>query len=227
MIPIEEVKEWLIENRTDENGDLDLSGLDFSDFEGNVRASGWKVRKSLDQSRNEVGGDLHQDNQKVGGSLHQGNQQAGWMEQGAACQGPTQGERKMTPKEKGQFLLKYFKTEDGALELDRVDLSDFHGDVVLEGWKVGGDLFLDHQEVMGSLFQNNQKVRRNLFQDEQEAGGCIAQDMQEPNAQEAEGIPIGPDYEAEYGRLQKELCEANGKIETLMWALGKAKEACE
>ena len=227
MIPIEEVREWLIENRTDGNGDLDLSGLDFSGFEGNVRASGWKVKKSLDQSHQKVKGDLYQDNHRVEGSLHQGNQQAGWMEQGAACQGPTQGERKMTPKEKGQFLLKYFKTEDGALELSHVDLSGFKGDVVLEGWKVGGDLFLDHQEVGGSLFQNNQKVRRNLFQDEQEAGGCIAQDMQEPNAQEAEGIPVGPDYEAEYERLQKELCEANGKIETLMWALGKAKEAGE
>ena len=312
MLPIEEVKKWLLKNRVDEDGNLDLSGLDFSDFDGNVRASGWKVKKSLNQSCNEVGGglnqdgqkvkgtilydydslhndfatmspaergefilrifsdrnegtvfldnvdlsdyggnvylslwkvggdlyqshqkvkgDLYQDNQKVEGSLHQGNQHAGWAERGAegeACQGPIQGEGKMTPKEKGQFLLERFKGEDGALELDRVDLSDFKGDVVVCGWKVGGDLFLDHQEVGGSLFQNNQKVGRNLFQDEQEAGGFIAQDdMQDmPIVREDEDGCVEPDYEAEYGRLQKELCEANGKNEILLWALGKAMEA--
>lgn len=302
----EEIKKWLLENCINENGDLDLSCLDFSDFDGNVDISELKVKKSLNQSWQKVGGDLrqnyqeadgrifydfgslnydfkkmsptekgefifhvfggddgkvlidnvdmsdcesdvylslwkvggnlyqghqkvkgdlYQDNQKVEGSLHQGNQQAGWMEQaaeGAVRQGLTQGERKMTSKEKGQFLLERFKTKDGALELSHVDLSDFHGDVVLEGWKVGGDLFLDHQEVRGSLFQNNQKVGRNLFQDEQEAKGFIMQDMQ---VQEGEDGCVEPDYKAEYERLGKELHEANMKIETLLWALEKAKDA--
>lgn len=128
--------------------------------------------------------------------------------------------KQMTPKEKGQFLIDNFKNERGDLDLTYVDLSDFHGDVVISSWKVGGDLYLDHQEVRGSLFQNNQKVGRNLFQDEQEAKGFITQDMQE-----AEDECVEPDYEAEYERLRKELDEANRKTETLMWALEKAKEA--
>lgn len=49
-----------------------------------------------------------------------------------------------------------------------------------------------------------------------------------PNAQEGdcecEDMCVEPDYKAEYGRLSKELHEANTKIETLMWALGKAME---
>lgn len=224
MLSKEETKKWLLDNCVNEIGDLDLSCLDFSDFDGDIDISGMKVKCNLCQDSQTVGGGLRQDSQKVEGSLHQGNQHAGWIEQGAGG-AISQDKKPMTPKEKGQFLVDNFKTEDGALELSRVDLSDFHGDVVLEGWKVGGDLFLDHQEVKGSLFQNNQKVGRNLFQDEQEAKGFIAQDLQEPNAQEAEDMPVEPDYESECERLQKELHEANRKNETLMWALEKAKEA--
>lgn len=128
--------------------------------------------------------------------------------------------KQMTPKEKGQFLLEHFKTEDGALELSHVDLSDFHGDVVLEGWKVGGDLFLDHQEVKRNLYQCNQKVGRNLYQYEQEVGGFITQD----DEQKAKGC-VEPNYKAEYERLRRELYEANRKNEVLLWALGKAMEA--
>ena len=193
MLPIEEVAKWLIKNRTDENGDLDLMGLDFSDFDGDVLASGWKVKKGLAQSHNAVGGDLNQD--------------------------LDQGKKPLTPKDKGQFLLRYFKNERGDLDLSYVDLSDFKGDVAISSWKVGGDLFLDHQEVRGSLFQSNQKVGRNLYQDEQEAKGFITQDMQE-----AEDECVEPDYEAEYERLRKELDEANRKTETLMWVLMKIKE---
>lgn len=99
MLPIEEVAKWLVENRTDEIGDLDLMGLDFSDFDGDVLASGWKVKKGLAQSRQEV--------------------------------------------------------------------------------------------------------------------------KDEPKCPD---MCVGPDYKAEYERLRKELCEANTKIETLMWVLMKIKE---
>ena len=134
--------------------------------------------------------------------------------------------KQMTPKEKGQFLLKYFKNERGDLELNYVDLSDFHGDVAISSWKVGGDLYQSHQEVGGNLYQDNQKVRWNLFQDEQKVGGGIIQDelktKEEPKCVD---MCVEPDYKAKYERLNKELCEANRKIETLMWALEKAKEA--
>ena len=33
---LQELKEFLLKNFTDEFGDLDISGLDFSDFDGNV-----------------------------------------------------------------------------------------------------------------------------------------------------------------------------------------------
>jgi len=72
---IEETKEWLLENRTDKNGNLDLSGLDFSDFDGNVDISEMKVKRYLFQDNQKVGKTLFQHNQKVEGNLYQENQQ--------------------------------------------------------------------------------------------------------------------------------------------------------
>ena len=81
----EEIKSWLLENCVDEDGSLDLSELDFSDFEGNVHISFMKVKKTLFQDCQKVGidlyqdchtveGNLWQDNQKVEGNLYQSNQ---------------------------------------------------------------------------------------------------------------------------------------------------------
>lgn len=128
----------------------------------------------------------------------------------------------MTPKEKGKFLLKYFKDKLGNLDLSRVDLSDFEGNVAINGWKVGQTLFQDHQQVGKSIFQDCQKAGLNVYQDEQKAGGFIKQDEQK--APKDEPQPVEPDYKAEYKRMSKELCEANRKIEALMWALSKAME---
>ena len=133
--------------------------------------------------------------------------------------------KKMTPKEKGQFLLEHFKNERGDLDLAYVDLSDFSGDVVISNWKVGGSLFQDHQEVKRSLYQCNQKARCNIYQYEQKAEGLIRQDEQEATKDTCPDMCVEPDYKAEYERLRKELYEADRKIETLMWALGKAMEA--
>lgn len=83
-----EIKEWLLENCIDEFGDLHLSNLDFSDFDGNVYIDKMKVKKSLlqdyqqvgcrlYQSWQTVGGDLLQNWQKVGGNLGQCFQQVG------------------------------------------------------------------------------------------------------------------------------------------------------
>ena len=83
----EEIKSWLLENCVDEDGSLDLSELDFSDFEGNVDISYMTVKKSLWQSYQRVEGslwqsyqtikgDLFQDNQEVEGDLSQYNQKA-------------------------------------------------------------------------------------------------------------------------------------------------------
>lgn len=70
-------KEWLLENRVNENGDLDLSGLDFSDFEGNVDISAMIVNKNLFQDSQQVQGSLYQSNQNVEGNLMQTNQKVG------------------------------------------------------------------------------------------------------------------------------------------------------
>ena len=75
MKTIKEVKQWLLENRKDTFGNLDLSNLDFSDFDGNVFIDNMKVKKTLNQSYQEVGENLYQAFQKVDKDLHQDHQQ--------------------------------------------------------------------------------------------------------------------------------------------------------
>lgn len=77
MKTIKEVKQWLIENRKDIFGNLDLSNLDFSDFDGNVFINNMKVKKTLNQSYQEVGDVLYQEFQRVDKDLFQHNQQVG------------------------------------------------------------------------------------------------------------------------------------------------------
>lgn len=82
MKTIEEVRDWLIANRTNRYGDLDLCGLDFSRVKGNVDISSMKVSHTLCQDRHEVKGDLFQGDQKVEGDLLQGGQKVeGILEQ--------------------------------------------------------------------------------------------------------------------------------------------------
>lgn len=71
MKTIEEVRDYLLENRVSVAGDLNLRGLDFSDFDGDVIISRMKVKKDLIQSHCEVQGDLHQTCYKVQGNLYQ------------------------------------------------------------------------------------------------------------------------------------------------------------
>ena len=67
----EEIKEWLLKNCIDEDGDLNISGLDFSDFNGNILRGSWKVKGDLFQRDNKVQGDLIQSTNKVQGDLIQ------------------------------------------------------------------------------------------------------------------------------------------------------------
>lgn len=84
----EEKVKWILENCINECGDIDLSGLDFSNFDGNVNISKMKVNGSLFQYDQNVkyflkqnfqtmGCDLYQDHQQVGGHLWQDNQIVG------------------------------------------------------------------------------------------------------------------------------------------------------
>ena len=74
MKTIEEVNKYLIENRTDENCDVDLRGLVFPE---NVYFDGMKVKGDLYQRYQTVGGYLCQNSQNVGNNLFQGHQTVG------------------------------------------------------------------------------------------------------------------------------------------------------
>lgn len=73
----EEIKQWILNNCVDNGGDIDLRGLDFSDFGGDIYASRWEVKKDLHQSGQKVNGDLYQIAQEVKGSLFQNRQTVG------------------------------------------------------------------------------------------------------------------------------------------------------
>lgn len=72
-----EIKEWLLKNCVDEDGNLDLSELDFSDFDGIVDISFIIVKNDLHQSFQKVGGNLYQHYNIVEGDLIQNNQKVG------------------------------------------------------------------------------------------------------------------------------------------------------
>lgn len=65
----EELVKFLVDNFIDEDGDLDLSGLDFSNFYGDILINKMKVNGSLHQDFQKVGGTLFQGGQKVRGRL--------------------------------------------------------------------------------------------------------------------------------------------------------------
>ena len=71
----EEIRSWLLENCVDENGMLDLMGLDFSGSKVDVDISHIKVSGDLYQDYQEVKGDLLQSSQTVKGDLWQNNQE--------------------------------------------------------------------------------------------------------------------------------------------------------
>ena len=77
MKDIVEIRDWLLENAVDEDGNLVLSDLDFSDFEGNVYIDDMKVKYYLSQSGHEVEGNLSQSYQKVKGNFHNVNNKYG------------------------------------------------------------------------------------------------------------------------------------------------------
>ena len=224
MLSKEEIKKWLLENCTNELGDLDLSCLDFSDFDGNVNISEMKVKKSLNQSWQKVGGDLRQNYQEVDGRI--------FYDFGSL----NYDFKKMSPAEKGEFIINVFGGDDGDIRIESVDLSGFDGNVHIGKWNVKCNLFQDDQIVGGNLYQDGQRAGENIYQNgqsaveyiyqsEQCAGVKVVKDQENKCVDKCPNMCVEPDYKAEYERLSKELCEANRKIETLMWALEKAKEA--
>lgn len=66
---IEEVRDWLLKNALDEDGDLYLSGLDFSKFNGDIFITSMKIKGGLYQNTIDVQGDFFSKNIKVGGKI--------------------------------------------------------------------------------------------------------------------------------------------------------------
>lgn len=74
MLHPREITKWILENCVDENGDVDISCLNFWNFEGNVKMCNIKVKHNLYQNMQIVGGDLHQNYQYVEGAIYQERQ---------------------------------------------------------------------------------------------------------------------------------------------------------
>src|SRR5690554_4787196 len=74
MSKIDKLRDYLLENYVNEWGDLDLIGLDFSEFDGDILIGGMKVKGDLLQDYQKVQGDLFQGNQTVQGGLFQSRQ---------------------------------------------------------------------------------------------------------------------------------------------------------
>ena len=77
MKKTEELRNYLLENYVDDDGDLMLNGLDFSDFDGDVYIDNMKVQGDLSQSWHEVQGNLLQHGHEVQGSLYNKNNKYG------------------------------------------------------------------------------------------------------------------------------------------------------
>lgn len=68
---IEELRDLIIDNFTDESGHIDISGLDFSSFDGNVRITSIKVKNDLLIGHQTVGGDMYAGRNRVSRCLMQ------------------------------------------------------------------------------------------------------------------------------------------------------------
>lgn len=68
---IDDLRDYMLEHFVDNNGNLDVCGLDFSNFEGNVYITELKCGGDLSQSGHKVNGDLYQCRHKVNGYLYQ------------------------------------------------------------------------------------------------------------------------------------------------------------
>lgn len=90
MLSKEEIEKWLLENCVDEQGDLRMTDLDFSDFKGFIDIGNWKVagdlyqneqhvKGNLYQNYQEVEGDLRQERQEVSGTLYEGENEAEYI----------------------------------------------------------------------------------------------------------------------------------------------------
>ena len=70
MKKINDLRDYLLENYVDRDGDLYIRGLDFSDFAGDIYMDGMRVKGDLNQGWHEVEGNLYQSWHEVNGDYH-------------------------------------------------------------------------------------------------------------------------------------------------------------
>lgn len=68
----EETVKWLLENRIDEDGNINISNLDFGEFKGNLLMDGMRLKRNIDQSQHENEGYIYQYGHKNKGHILQG-----------------------------------------------------------------------------------------------------------------------------------------------------------
>ena len=77
------------------------------------------------------------------------------------------------------WLLKNAVDRYGDLMLGNLDLSEFAGDVYIDGMKVKGDLIQGLHEVQGNLYQYGHEVKGSLYQSRNEVQGNLYQSRNE------------------------------------------------
>lgn len=124
--------------------------------------------------------------------------------------------RRLTNEEKRDWLLENCQNENGNLVIRDIDLSDFKGKVILNGWKVGGSADLSFWKVKGNLFQRLQTVgenldqscqsAKNLYQGCQKVNGDLYQDCQKVNGDLYQNWQIvNGNLEQDYQNVGKDL----------------------
>lgn len=177
-------EELLIELFSNNEGNLDLRGLDFSDFEGNVIFSKMMLRENL-----------YITGVKTEGTVFQWGHKANLVEQQGHVvrENILQGEHLV----KGNVFQEEIICESSILQHGH-DVSgcvfqgehtigeDLYqhecyvdGSVSQSDYYVGGDLYQCDQEVVGSLFQSRQSVRGSLLQANQDVLESIIQSWSE------------------------------------------------
>lgn len=129
---INDLRDYMLEHFVDNNGNLDVCGLDFSDFNGDVYLSGMKVGRNLNQSDHTVRGYLIQSDHTVRGNLNQSDHTVG----GYLIQ--------MRHKVGGSLKQSGHKVDGGLSQ----SWQEVQGDYMCNGVKFGGDARVDEPQKL-------------------------------------------------------------------------------
>lgn len=160
MLTGAEVKAWLLENCVNSSGDLDISFLDFSDFDGNIFATNWRAK-----------GDIICDGCTTQGFISQSNHVAKQITQ--------------TGHRADRVLQFRHTTSDSIHQYGHQSGKNIYQDrQVAAGNIVQGKqysqrhIYQEHQ-IAHTIFQQTHQAQGNIYQDNQLCGGSIYQQQQQ------------------------------------------------